>query len=594
MSTDRETIRSWAEEHDAVPARDTGERGEGGRYRLLSKTEVGTAHEEVSWDEFDDALEDDDLVVVYHAGAPADPLEVVDTDDLSERIDDESMLSDLREGRTVETDLVDTTVVESVVVEEVTLESELVDSTVTDQRVVDAQLLDRTCTDARLVDDEHAAAPTEGWFGADRYLETAAEGRPGGILEEHAAIGSDVEAPFTAELDVEETWEVTRDYVEEFTVESAVADAETAEADTVADHDVDVSGLHRSIVERGILEQSGADVVSEMGSSGMGSSETSTGGAGASEMDAETAPAGTDGPGEGAATAGEPMESDTSLAADEPATGHEAEASEDPKAATDPRTSDDTAAGGRGAADEPDHRDAADPSAETGVEEHAGMEDEPAVGAGAPGGGETSPTDPVDPYEMESEFDESDAITTTVSRPRRVVDEVVERKRLFVDVTGGERLDQTVVGREHRADADAETAPTGATDAGTPAQGGTEPVASDSTPAAGEPATGDAEPAPAGGEAGTAPAEITEDAVGSVVVDDAGEEIGMVSAVDEDAGRMHVDVHPGITERIMAALGWGGADEDDYPIGTDAVAAVTDDEVRLKAQEELHEGVSDR
>lgn len=70
---------------------------------------------------------------------------------------------------------------------------------------------------------------------------------------------------------------------------------------------------------------------------------------------------------------------------------------------------------------------------------------------------------------------------------------------------------------------------------------------------------------------------------GKTVVDDAGQEVGMVVAIDEDEGLMYVDPNPSFTQKVMAKIGWGSADEGDYPVEEERIQEVTDDEVVLKA-----------
>ena len=60
-----------------------------------------------------------------------------------------------------------------------------------------------------------------------------------------------------------------------------------------------------------------------------------------------------------------------------------------------------------------------------------------------------------------------------------------------------------------------------------------------------------------------------------------GQQVGILVAVE--AGRAHVEPDPSITESLATKLGWGETepDADTYPIYEDAVAAITDDEIRL-------------
>lgn len=72
---------------------------------------------------------------------------------------------------------------------------------------------------------------------------------------------------------------------------------------------------------------------------------------------------------------------------------------------------------------------------------------------------------------------------------------------------------------------------------------------------------------------------ITEDDEGKRVVDETGEEIGIVSDVEH--GTAYVTPDPGITDTLMAKLGWDDRDEETYPLQEEAIESVTDDEIRL-------------
>lgn len=74
------------------------------------------------------------------------------------------------------------------------------------------------------------------------------------------------------------------------------------------------------------------------------------------------------------------------------------------------------------------------------------------------------------------------------------------------------------------------------------------------------------------------PHTYTEEDEGKAVIAD-GQEVGVV--VEVKAGRAYVEPDPSIAQSLSARLGWDEADQDAYPIYEDAVAAVTDDEIRL-------------
>ncbi len=73
---------------------------------------------------------------------------------------------------------------------------------------------------------------------------------------------------------------------------------------------------------------------------------------------------------------------------------------------------------------------------------------------------------------------------------------------------------------------------------------------------------------------------VTDDDEGKAVVDSHGEKIGMITEVR--SGTAYVDADPGIAETIRSKLGWGKADQDDYPLENTRIHTITDDEVRLK------------
>lgn len=73
---------------------------------------------------------------------------------------------------------------------------------------------------------------------------------------------------------------------------------------------------------------------------------------------------------------------------------------------------------------------------------------------------------------------------------------------------------------------------------------------------------------------------ITDDDEGKLVVDSQGQEIGMITEVR--SGTAYVSADPGLADTIRSKLGWGDADEDDYPLEETRIHTVTDDEVRLR------------
>lgn len=156
--------------------------------------------------------------------------------------------------------------------------------------------------------------------------------------------------------------------------------------------------------------------------------------------------------------------------------------------------------------------------------------------------------------------------------------------------TANEAMDAT-----DETDAAEEPAPETTNEGGTPGpadESGTSPTAGPDETAAGNDrrsATGSgADAATAGPAAGEAMA-LSTDELGKDVLDADGETVGMVTDVAEDGTRLYVDPEPGVTERIKAALDWGDADENDYPVASDRIDDVTRDAVRLKDAGEIDE-----
>ncbi|WP_254763856.1 hypothetical protein [Natrinema marinum] len=77
------------------------------------------------------------------------------------------------------------------------------------------------------------------------------------------------------------------------------------------------------------------------------------------------------------------------------------------------------------------------------------------------------------------------------------------------------------------------------------------------------------------------PTQFTDDDVGKRVINADGDEVGIIGEVEH--GTAHVEPDPGIADTIKAKLGWGGTDENAYPLQEEAVARVTDDEVHLES-----------
>jgi len=208
-----------------------------------------------------------------------------------------------------------------------------------------------------------------------------------------------------------------------------------------------------------------------------------------------------------------------------------------------------------------------------------------------------SPDEVLTQCDIKTEFTEGDRAQTYFTRRQVFEDEVVDRKRLEAEVTGGELLEmektsERMIGAEFTDDEDLEPTatagqdPTEATDEQRQAA-----TADEETGQAGEETLGPAgeadEQQPSAASEGAA-VELSSDDLGSTVVDAEGEEIGTVEEIDETGDVLFVDPHQSLTERIKSTLDWGDADDESYSLHSNQIASTTEDEVRLKHEEDLN------
>lgn len=249
ITSDREEIRRWADERDAVPAVRDETEGDP-EYRFFDRGAVDEDYREREWDEFFDEFESREQALVYRddESEGVGHHEIVDRDEAAARatVEDRDVEERLLDGETVTTEVTETTVVEREVRETETIESEVVDTETVRSRITEAELLDwellETDTDVGLeavadaVDrDVHVTADE----GRARYDDVDFETRVDGAVE----------------AEIEETWRVRREVDERATVESDVVDADVEERDRVEDGtvEIDVEGVQRSIVEGGVF-----------------------------------------------------------------------------------------------------------------------------------------------------------------------------------------------------------------------------------------------------------------------------------------------------------------------------------------------------
>ena len=74
--------------------------------------------------------------------------------------------------------------------------------------------------------------------------------------------------------------------------------------------------------------------------------------------------------------------------------------------------------------------------------------------------------------------------------------------------------------------------------------------------------------------------ELTDDDIAKTVVTGDGEDIGIVDEVED--GTAYVDPNRDVASQLKSKLGWSADTKDTYPLRNDAIADVTDDEIRLQ------------
>ncbi|ELY42132.1 hypothetical protein [Natronorubrum tibetense] len=230
MTTDPERIREWAQARDAVPVtvRDSDDHG----HSFAHQGHLEEDHEEYTWDEFTETFDNENLVFVYHEDEPADEglghFEIVEREAAFDRASlGRSELEDqLREGKTVTTEIVETQVVETEVVERDTIESEVVDTELAERTVVDSELLSREIVDTEFVSADLIEVTTD-----ESRLETVEE-------VERYTIESRV-----VDVDIEQHDEVEHDEVETNveleSVQRSILDSDVVRTDVATDDVVD-------------------------------------------------------------------------------------------------------------------------------------------------------------------------------------------------------------------------------------------------------------------------------------------------------------------------------------------------------------------
>lgn len=482
ITSDREEIRRWADERDAVPAARDETEGDP-EYRFFDRGAVDEDYREREWDEFFDEFESREQALVYRddESEGIGHHEIVDRDEAAARatVEDRDVEERLLDGETVTTEVTETTVVEREVRETETIESEVVDTETVRSRITEAELLDWELLDTDADVDVEAVADA-----VDRDVHvTADEGRA-----RYDDVDFETRVDGAVEAEIEETWRVRREVDERATVESDVVDADVEERDRVEDDtvEIDVEGIQRSIVEGGVF---GGDADTDTDAVDRGLIETEQIDAGRLESQLVRRE-----------TYDERIRRRKLLRFD---------------------------------------------FAESSL---------------------------IDTEELDSELVESD-----------IVEAEYEGSGVEAATATADR-DETADAEERRREGtDSEGVATG--EGGDPTDDTGTVGAPNDVEAANEETRRD-------DEIGGTSTEVTSDDRGKTVVDEAGEEIGVVSRVENETA--YVDPRPGFFDRIGAKLGWGGRKEETQPLEAEHVNEIDRDRIVVDATAEAEIEDADR
>ncbi|OLZ41338.1 hypothetical protein A6E15_10210 [Natrinema saccharevitans] len=178
---------------------------------------------------------------------------------------------------------------------------------------------------------------------------------------------------------------------------------------------------------------------------------------------------------------------------------------------------------------------------------------------------------------IRSQRTEGDAVRSELIERRTVEEERDERLEIRYVLEESELVESEVVSSELLEGEIIDVEEYGSMDAGGAAAASGGAVGGEAT-------------ASTAGEAGTGPTdetaapavELSHADQGKDVVDESGQQIGMVAEVEGQTA--YVDPEPGLTDRLKARMDWGGHGDDDYPVDAAQIAAIRDDAVVIRSE----------
>jgi hypothetical protein len=238
ITTDRETIQEWCDDHGVVPVRD--ERS--GELDLVAEDELRDRHEMISWNDFFEDFEGEEMVVLYKK--EPEHFEVVGREEaygraaFEEEYHEEEFHEVIEKGEVVVGHITETIVVERTIVEEATIESELVGRRTLEETLVDAERVSRSVEGCDVTD----VGPTTGEEVDMAQFET----------------GHTVTDELDVEVDVNEVWDLEKEILEELLIHSRVVDVDVQESgeveSDVIESDIEIEGVQEKVLESNLLD----------------------------------------------------------------------------------------------------------------------------------------------------------------------------------------------------------------------------------------------------------------------------------------------------------------------------------------------------
>ncbi len=545
ITTDQETIKEWVETRDGTPARVIGQADEPGSLYVVRKDEPMEGMEALSWDEFFETFETEELAFIYADQEPEASDEwfydLVDRTEIAERteLDSTEVEQSLLEGEVVRSELTETTVIEKTVVETDQIESQIVDS-----ELIETNLLNHEIQQRELVGATFA--------------------------------GSDVPTTLRGEMATGDSGARTDERMDSDDDESLFGD----EDDGILSDDED-DGILSDDDDEGMLSDDDESLLGDDDQGVLGEDEPEA------DDSVSTSPAdGTPTETPSHSPVERSTESPAGLGVDEHLTLEVQDSVRTTMEVFDRKIVESRVVDRDIIESDSVESDAIDIDME-GVEETI-LESDLIEGELAGTTAETTASETIPSGAITSERTEGDVIRSQFVERRIVETDSTEHRELTCEITDSHLL-EAVDNRSQvveRAIVDRDAGEEALFDA--PSAGTEEVSAAEASAAASEKAhqAADAETGViAGGEAGETgtmddeqPAQPTEDEIGKTVIS-GDEEVGLVSDVQD--GTLYVEADPSLTDRIKAAFEWGEAEES-YPVEPDQIESISDDAVHIR------------